>query len=67
MVADEKGLNWIKSYRVSHSDMVFFKWLSGVEKLPICVSSIAFHKSSIGWPQQPPTEIVSDIGKKLDF
>ena len=25
--------------------------------LPICVSSSSFQKSSIGWPQQPPTKI----------
>ena len=35
--------------------------------LPICVSSTSFPKSSIGWPQQPPTERVSDISEKLDF
>ena len=34
--------------------------------LPICVSSITFQKSSIGWPQQPPTERVSDVSEKLD-
>ena len=26
--------------------------------LPICVLSISFQKSSIGWPQQPLTEMV---------
>ena len=26
-----------------------------------------FFKSSIFWPQQPPTEIVSDISENLDF
>ena len=26
-----------------------------------------FQKNNIGWPQQPPTERVSDIGKKLNF
>ena len=26
-----------------------------------------FQKNNIGWPQQPPTERVSDISKKLDF
>jgi hypothetical protein len=35
--------------------------------LPICVSSTSFQKSSTGWPQQPPTERVSDISEKLDF
>ena len=31
------------------------------------VSSTSFQKSSMGWPQQPPTERVSDISEKLDF
>ena len=35
--------------------------------LPICVSSTGFQKNSIGWPQQPPTERVSDIGEIKDF
>ena len=35
--------------------------------LDICVSSTSFQKNDIGWPQQPPTERVSDISKKLDF
>ena len=60
-------------YRVSHSDMVFLKWLLRGRKienfydsslaawsrgLPICVSSSSFQKSSSGWPQQPLTEKV---------
>ena len=36
-------------------------------RLPICVSWTSFQKSSISWPQQPPTERVSDISGKLDF
>ena len=39
-------------------------WSQG---LLICVSSTSFQKSSIGWPQQPPTERLSDISEKLDF
>ena len=35
--------------------------------LEICVSSTSFQKKSIGWPQQPPTERLSDISWKLDF
>ena len=35
--------------------------------LEFCVSSISFQKSNIGWPQQPPTERVSNISEKLDF
>ena len=38
--------------------------LGGVE---FCVSSVSFQKSNIGWPQQPPTESVSNISEKLDF
>ena len=33
----------------------------------ICVSSNSFQKIYINWPQQPPTEKVSDISEKLDF
>ena len=36
-------------------------------RLPTCVSSTNFQKSSIGWPQQPPKENVSDISEKVDF
>ena len=35
--------------------------------LEICISSTSFQKNDIGWPQQPPTEKVSDISEKLDF
>ena len=35
--------------------------------LDIWDSSTSFQKSNIDWPQQPPTESVSDISKKLDF
>ena len=35
--------------------------------LEICVSSASFQKNYIGWPQQPPTDIVSDISENLDF
>ena len=35
--------------------------------LDICVSSTSFQKNDIGWPQQPPTERVSDISEKFDF
>jgi len=38
---------------------------SGVNKF--CVSSTSFQKNDIGWPQQPPTERVTDISEKLDF
>ena len=39
----------------------------GSRGLEIWVSSTSFQKSNIGWPQQPPTERVSNISKKLDF
>ena len=45
-------------------DVSLTAWSQG---LPICVPSSNFHKSTIGWPQQPPAEWVSDISKKLDF
>ena len=45
-------------------DVSLAAWSRG---LPICVSSTTFQKSSIGWPQQPPTERVSDVREKLDF
>ena len=33
----------------------------------ICGSSTSFQKNDISWPQQPPTERISDINEKLDF
>ena len=70
-------------YRVSHIDMFFLNGSEGpgrnienfddislavwTRRLPICVSSTSFQKSSIGWLHQPPTERVSDISEKLDF
>ena len=41
--------------------------LGALGGLEICVSSTSFQKNDIGWPQQPPTESVSDISEKLDF
>ena len=35
--------------------------------LDIGVSSTNFQKNSIGWPQQPPTERVSNLSEKLNF
>ena len=35
--------------------------------LGIWVTSTNFQNNDIYWPQQPPTERVSDIGEKLDF
>ena len=35
--------------------------------LEICVLSTSFQKNEIGWPQQPPTERVSDISENLNF
>ena len=69
-------------YRVSHFETDFLNWLWGIEGpifffdlwclvasggADICVSSTSFQKNNIRWPQQPPTERVSDISKKLDF
>ena len=33
----------------------------------ICVSSTSFQKNYNRWPQQPPTERVSDISEKMHF
>ena len=35
--------------------------------LGICVSSTNFQNNDICWPQQPPTERVSDISENFDF
>ena len=45
-------------------DISLAAWSQG---LLICVSSPSFQKNSIGWPQQPLTERVSDISEKFDF
>ena len=41
--------------------------LVALGEMEICVPSKSFQKFNIGWPQQPPTESVSDISEKLDF
>ena len=45
-------------------DISLAAWSQG---LLICVSSISFQKNSIGWPQQPLTERVSDISENWIF
>ena len=42
-------------------------YLAAPGGLHFCVSSISFQKIDIGWPQQPPTERLSDISKILNF
>ena len=41
--------------------------LMGSGGVDFCVSSTSFQKSTVGWPQQSPTERVSNISEKLDF
>ena len=38
--------------------------IAGLGGLEICVSTTSFQKNDIGWPQQPPTERVSDMSEK---
>ena len=46
----------LRGRRIENFDSISLAaWSRG---LPICVSSTSFQKSSIGWPQQPPTEKV---------
>ena len=40
--------------------------IAGSVGLEICVSSTSFQKKYIGWPQQPPTEIKSNLGTLKD-
>ena len=55
----------LRGRKIENFDNIFLAaWSPG---LPICVSSASFQKSSIGWPQQPPTVRVADISEKLDF
>ena len=42
-------------------------YLVASRDMEIWVSSTSFPKILIEWPQQPPTERVSDISKKMDF
>ena len=54
--------------RDRRTNIYFDLWcLVALEGLDICVSSTSFQKIDIGWPQQPPTERLSDISEKLDF
>ena len=41
--------------------------LVALRDVEICVPSKSFQKINIGWPQQPPTERISDISGKLNF
>ena len=69
-------------YRVSHIEMFLLNWLWQIEigkpeivRMWFWHSEImkfeffqpVFKKSFIFWPQQPPTEIVSDTSENLDF
>ena len=62
--------NWIfkLALRDRSTNISFDLWclvaLGGVD---ICVSSTSFQKNYIGWPQQPPTESISDTSEKLEF
>ena len=82
MLSESQFANRCFLYRVTHIEMISSKHLGGVEGmrnlivcislaarsrgLPTCVSSV-FLKSSIGWPQQPPPERVSDISENFYF
>jgi hypothetical protein len=53
------------SRKIENFDDIFLAvWTQGVL---VCVSSTSFQKICISWPQQPPTEMVSDISKTIDF
>ena len=55
----------LRGRKISNFIELWFLVASG--GLGICVSSTSFQKNYIGWPQQPPTERVSDINEKIDF
>ena len=38
--------------------------LVALGEMEICVPQKSFQKFNIGWPQQPPTEWLSDISRK---
>ena len=55
----------LRGRRIENFDSISLAaWSRG---LPLYVSSTSFQKSSIDWPQQPPTGRVSDISKNKDF
>ena len=55
----------LRCSRIENFDELWCLVASG--GLEFCVSSTSFQKSNIGRPQQPPKQMVPDIGKKLDF
>ena len=55
----------LRGSRIENLDELWFLLASGGEE--ICVSLNSFQKNDICWPQQPPTERVSDISEKLGF
>ena len=63
-------LNWIfkLALRDTRTNIVFdLRCLVASGGADICVSSTSLKKNDVGWPQQPPTERLSDINEKLDF
>ena len=64
--------HWKVSFKMALPDrnmQVRFCWKVSVYSwgLEIWISSTSFQKSTIGWPQQPPTEKVPYISENLDF
>ena len=46
---------------------LYFVYITGAATAKAPTTSTSFQKINIGWPQQPPTEKVSDISKKWIF
>ena len=61
----DKSKSALRGRKINNFIELWF--LVASEGLGICVSPTSFQKNDIGWPQQPPTERLSDINEKLDF
>ena len=55
----------LRGSRIENFDELWCLGASG--GLEFCVSSTSFQKSNIGWPQQPPTEMVPYISVKVEI
>ena len=66
-----KYFDYLDKYKVSYIEKYFMNLFEGDSDIlrlwNFSFLNQFFKKSSIFWPQQPPTEIVSDISKNLDF
>ena len=82
-ISQQYGFNWrLFCYRVYEGKVVFFNWALREKNIQvrlylmvvlkswdvdILIIRTNFQKSNIGWPQQPPTEMVQKLKKYISW